>query len=66
VDLLADNLDWSRSIARAVHRSLPPAFDLEDLNQAAAVALWRAVGAKMPLEGSTSGRTRSGRSGAPA
>ena len=43
VDLLADNLEWSRGVARSVRAHLPAVFDLADLEQAAAVALWRAA-----------------------
>lgn len=34
------NMEWADKIARAVHRKLPPSFDLQDLEQEARIKLW--------------------------
>jgi len=35
-----NNLGWADKIARAIHRKLPPSFDLQDLEQEARIKLW--------------------------
>jgi RNA polymerase sigma factor (sigma-70 family) len=39
--LFEQNLAWAERIARSVKRGLPPSFDVEDLEQAARIELWR-------------------------
>ena len=34
------NLSWADRIARAVHRKIPPSFELDDLQQEARIKLW--------------------------
>ena len=40
IDLTPSHLDWAAEIARMLHRNLPPAFQVEDLEQEARVAVW--------------------------
>lgn len=39
--LFLDNLAWSEAIGRAVHRKLPPSFDVDDLIQEARIEHWK-------------------------
>ena len=41
--LFESNLAWAEGVARSVRRGLPPSFDVEDLEQAARIELWRQV-----------------------
>jgi RNA polymerase sigma factor (sigma-70 family) len=41
VALFHENMGWAATIARKVHRRLPPDFDLEDLIQEANLATWK-------------------------
>lgn len=41
--LFQKNLDWAASLARLVHRTLPPSFDQGDLIQIAWIELWKRV-----------------------
>lgn len=40
IELTESHLDWAAEIARMLHRNLPPAFDVEDLEQVARMAVW--------------------------
>lgn len=40
MQLFEQNLSWADKVARAVHRSLPPSFELADLEQEARIKLW--------------------------
>ena len=42
---------WATGIARSVHRRLPPSFELDDLSQAAQLALWKAATKYRPETG---------------
>jgi DNA-directed RNA polymerase specialized sigma24 family protein len=46
--LFHENIAWAESIARTVHRRLPPSFDLSDLQQIALIAHWGRVGSYDP------------------
>ena len=41
--LFESNFAWAEGVARSVRRGLPPSFDVEDLEQAARIELWRQV-----------------------
>ena len=42
---------WAAGIARSVHRRLPPSFELDDLVQAAEMAMWQAAQKYQPAKG---------------
>lgn len=42
---------WAAGIARSVHRRLPPSFELDDLVQAAEMAMWQAAQKYKPTKG---------------
>lgn len=43
-ELFNSNLSWAHEIARKEHKHLPPSFDLEDLQQVAAIEHWKRSG----------------------
>lgn len=43
-ELFAAHLAWAHEIARKEHRHLPPSFDVEDLQQVAAIEHWKRTG----------------------
>jgi RNA polymerase sigma factor (sigma-70 family) len=51
IDLTQSHLDWAAEIARMLHRSLPPAFAVEDLEQEARVAVWHCTRHYDPTRG---------------
>lgn len=41
--LFEEHLEWAYKVARRVHSQLPPSFDVEDLEQEAAIQLWKEI-----------------------